>query len=361
MYKQRRTDISILKGIGILLMVIGHSGAPTALTRFIYEFHMPLFFIVSGYFFSSKQADAPWQYVANRFNGLYIPFLKWGVLFLFLHNVFHTIGILTPLSDNGSYSFPTIVKRTGQLIFTMSGYEPHILGAFWFLRALFIASLLLVGSYWLLKKIRWLTSPSLIIAIIALVSFLLTFYLQTYHIRLAISQGGYRESVGLLFLCLGFLFRQYETRLPRHCLFECILWAIVVVFSVYAPSTIGIFPGRTAFLSILLPGFCGWMATYFLSQRLVCSPFARPLSYLGDHSLYILALHFLSFKLVNIIKIYALGLDWNEMGRHVLPKGTWPGGWIAYTIVGITLPLWLEWGWKHLKKTFMSTEQQTTP
>lgn len=45
-------DISIAKALGIILMVVGHSGCPEILARFIYLFHMPLFFFCSGYFFT---------------------------------------------------------------------------------------------------------------------------------------------------------------------------------------------------------------------------------------------------------------------------------------------------------------------
>lgn len=33
-----------VKGLGILLMVIGHASAPKLLVHWIYGFHMPLFF-----------------------------------------------------------------------------------------------------------------------------------------------------------------------------------------------------------------------------------------------------------------------------------------------------------------------------
>lgn len=48
--ESRNTTISIVKGICIILMVIGHSGCPELLHDFIYLFHMPVFFFVSGYF-----------------------------------------------------------------------------------------------------------------------------------------------------------------------------------------------------------------------------------------------------------------------------------------------------------------------
>lgn len=42
------------KGIGILLMVIGHAGAPDFLRHWIYGFHMPMFFIIAGFVYNKK-------------------------------------------------------------------------------------------------------------------------------------------------------------------------------------------------------------------------------------------------------------------------------------------------------------------
>ena len=54
MNKDRDIIIDILKGIGMLLVIIGHSGCIWPFYLAIYAFHMPLFFIVSGLFFSTK-------------------------------------------------------------------------------------------------------------------------------------------------------------------------------------------------------------------------------------------------------------------------------------------------------------------
>lgn len=50
----RNPTFDILKGIAIILVIIGHQGLFIA-DQFIYSFHMPLFFIVSGYFFNVEQ------------------------------------------------------------------------------------------------------------------------------------------------------------------------------------------------------------------------------------------------------------------------------------------------------------------
>lgn len=49
----RKNYLTLVKALGIILMVIGHSGCPVFLHRFIYYFHMPLFFACSGYFFGT--------------------------------------------------------------------------------------------------------------------------------------------------------------------------------------------------------------------------------------------------------------------------------------------------------------------
>ena len=59
--------ISYLKALGIILMVSGHSetGIPHLLT-YIGMFHIPLFFIASGYCFKERYLSAPRQYLYNK-------------------------------------------------------------------------------------------------------------------------------------------------------------------------------------------------------------------------------------------------------------------------------------------------------
>lgn len=48
MFMERIKDIDIAKGIGILLVIIGHSFPESYIQRLCYCFHMPLFFFISG-------------------------------------------------------------------------------------------------------------------------------------------------------------------------------------------------------------------------------------------------------------------------------------------------------------------------
>ena len=92
-------SVSIAKGIGIILMLIGHAGCPSHLNSFIYQFHMPLFFFISGYCFKEKHLNNFKDFAIKRIKGIYLPFIKYSLLFLLLHNVFYNLNIY---NDSGS-------------------------------------------------------------------------------------------------------------------------------------------------------------------------------------------------------------------------------------------------------------------
>ena len=69
LYKQaslRLKWLDIAKGITIILMVIGHTSIPDPFSRFIYAFHMPLFFLVSGFLSKKKRSLADWMKKKKR-------------------------------------------------------------------------------------------------------------------------------------------------------------------------------------------------------------------------------------------------------------------------------------------------------
>ncbi len=52
--KKRLDYMDIAKGFGIICVIVGHMGY-RALDRVIFSFHMPLFFLISGYFLDEKR------------------------------------------------------------------------------------------------------------------------------------------------------------------------------------------------------------------------------------------------------------------------------------------------------------------
>ena len=50
MKTERENYIDVVRGIGIVLMILGHVPLSAHYDHFIHAFHMPMFFIISGYF-----------------------------------------------------------------------------------------------------------------------------------------------------------------------------------------------------------------------------------------------------------------------------------------------------------------------
>lgn len=80
----RKVSIDIAKGIGISLVVLGHlndyfgASIPVAY-KFIYLFHVPLFFFLSGLFFKEKEGLG--DCLKKKFFRLYIPYLLANIFF----------------------------------------------------------------------------------------------------------------------------------------------------------------------------------------------------------------------------------------------------------------------------------------
>lgn len=84
----RDDSINIAKAWGIFLMVLAHSFFSVFGEIWIGMFHMPVFFFFAGYCFKTKYLTDFRTFAWNRVRGLYVPFVKWGLIFLLLHNVF---------------------------------------------------------------------------------------------------------------------------------------------------------------------------------------------------------------------------------------------------------------------------------
>ncbi|MDD4850410.1 MAG: acyltransferase family protein [Gemmiger sp.] len=85
--KTRLVYLDIARGIGILLVVFAHGGLLGAVGPWVYEFYMPLFFVLTGYLYGKTQPDAPAQkrrlgkLAAEYFTTCGVLFAAWVVLF----------------------------------------------------------------------------------------------------------------------------------------------------------------------------------------------------------------------------------------------------------------------------------------
>lgn len=351
----RNTSIAILKGIAIILMVVGHAEAPELLTNFIYTFHMPLFFMAAGYFFDRKYLSQPALFVGKRLRGLYIPFLKWSILFLLLHNVWHHFGILNESFGNwtGGVTHPYTLRSAAQrlmlIVTSMSGYDEFMAGAFWFFRGLLVASILFLLIYKAIDSTGKFSPNGAVITIcLAAIGF------TAWHIycgaKLPIPNGGWRETWGIFFFGTGVLFRQYQHRIVQH-------WALCSVYFLLLCGAAWLhLSGMNNrglwrdLWSLPLTGTIGFLMVYYIASAIDRrdSRLRSLLVFIGNNTMCIFVWHILSFKAVSLIKIWHYGLEWEQIGCHMVIHHNNHGDlyWALYSIAGTALPLLVTVAWR---------------
>ena len=102
--KERIIWADFLRGIGIFFVVLGHIitviNAPDFYNKYIYSFHLPIFFFVSGYLFHIEKYHNFKFFLKKRVKSLLIPYF----VFTFFAYIF-LIGTQNLNLFNSGYDF----------------------------------------------------------------------------------------------------------------------------------------------------------------------------------------------------------------------------------------------------------------
>lgn len=341
-------SITVAKAIGIILMVMGHSGCPQVIFKFIYLFHMPLFFFCSGIFFNELNSHkTAIQFLKKRIKGLYLPFVKWSVLFLLLHNLLMSVGVYnTSYGYEGGSSYYTISEMAHKLtgiLFTMHDYE-ELLGGFWFIRALFVSTILIVVFSLLLKSVSQYKYELLCVFFLVLTIFIRRLAPDPEFWR-DISMGAF----GAFFYMTGYILMRYKGCWQnKYGSILCCFFLFLSYFYFKTPVSMGCGYNKVFVFSV--SAVSGTFLTICLSKLIEdkLSFLRRILYYIGNHTLEILALHFFAFRLANYGICLLYGLDLDHVAEHPVVRdasvATSPW-WILYAVIGIVFPLLIHTVW----------------
>lgn len=265
-----------MKGIGILLVIICHFWGwnHPLLSRTINSFHMPMFFIVAGYFSKSYSGcEEAWTSIKKYFKRLCIPLL-------FTQFLIAAWAMLMAMTEGGGWD-PAI--REGLSLVWADPHGPLTpwgqlsIGVIWFLGALFIAKtlLLLVIS----RQGAW----GFIVVFTLAVSALLLHKMFPYSIW-CISLG----LVALPFVTLGWWLRSHTLPLWTKLLaIGCWILAIGV-------SYLGMYDFEWKIYPLDVVGACGGTYVLYLLSKLIdrhLKYVSKGLAYLGIISLAIMCMH----------------------------------------------------------------------
>ena len=345
---QYNNYVTIAKALGIILMVIGHSGCPKLLFNFIYLFHMPLFFFCSGIFYREMLCkENVGAFLMKRVKSLYFPFVKWAVFFLLLHNLLMLVGIYNSCYgfEGGStfYSVSDILRRLGMIMFTMKGYE-ELLGGFWFIRSLFVACLL-IALVSLILRFSYKYKHESICIFFLVTTILLRRFVPDVEFFRELSMGCF----GAMFYMSGFILHKYA-RFWQNKYVAIVCCTFLLLFLYYFRSGVSMGCGYNKVVPFSMSAISGTMLTMYVSKLIEVkfSIIKCSLYYIGNHTLDILALHFLSFRFVSYFFTLFYGLDVVHVAEHPViidicsPPNYW---WMIYCMAGIIIPLMLNKIW----------------
>lgn len=156
--KNRIKYVDILRAIAIILVIAGHIpyvDFNTDFHKWVYSFHIPLFFFISGISlsFTNYSKTSFKQLLKKRFNRIYSPYLIWGILLSI-----PTFSLLT---------IPKIIYGTHKSIASVTN------SSLWFLPVLFISLLVVDSIMLLLTKKKKLSKLPLILLLFLLLSLII--------------------------------------------------------------------------------------------------------------------------------------------------------------------------------------------
>lgn len=284
MASKRIPYIDMAKGIGILLVVFGHSSFPTAaMNQWISSFHMPLFFLLSGILLAHTNAhEQPMAaLIQKKARTILVPYFSFSVLSI----------IFTALLDTASFS----AYLPNALMQTVVFYGISVL---WFLPALFFGEVIFL----FIKKHTSLAITALISVLICLGA---VFIVNTYHYHYLIDfnsslslLGAYLISVivrtgfAVTFLALGYYSHYFFFKKEHPSALYLLLALLFLVLNIYLAFKNGsVDLNNMVFHDYRLyfpAAFCGGMSVICLCAAL--PPFT-PLIAAGKYSLIIMATH----------------------------------------------------------------------
>lgn len=321
-------------------MVVGHSGCPQAIIRFIYIFHMPLFFVCSGLFFKEiTEKNKLITFYKKKIHGLYLPYLKWSLLFLILHNSFRYLHI----TGSRIYTAKDYLNGLVRLL-TMADYE-LLVRPFWFLKELLLASFCVATISFLrsrfLIKIKTLHLLLLSLSLSIFAKFLPLIPLIGDSSVLFLS---------IVYFYTGILISQYKEYFHTNIILLVITTTIVIFGSILF---VGVIDMRFTTVSNTIPYYLlsltGVIMIFVVSKKIEGIKGTSALYYIGNNTMPILALNLLALKAGSLIKIWIYGMpfDYLESYTVIYDNNTW--FWLLYTIVGVTIPLFLGFIYTHYK------------
>lgn len=128
-FDKRVPWVDVLKFLGIFTVYLGHFGEEAGkLYPYVYTYHVPLFFFVSGFFADAKKGETFFSFVKKKFKTLMVPYFVFVALSVVMHAIQYDMAVEPLLYEMQRYAFA--VRNT------------LLHSSLWFFSCLFVVSVL---------------------------------------------------------------------------------------------------------------------------------------------------------------------------------------------------------------------------
>ncbi|MFE7820606.1 acyltransferase family protein [Priestia megaterium] len=142
--KQRSMLLDMIKGIAIILVVVGHSGNPD-INKYFYWFHMPIFFLISGYLFkSSNDLSSFKDWLRKTVSKLLIPYVTFLIIITSIRYLY--------LIGSSNTNISQITKDVALTIFGGTFFPSQYYVVMWFITCMIFTQVIFALLITLIKN-----------------------------------------------------------------------------------------------------------------------------------------------------------------------------------------------------------------
>lgn len=336
MAEKRSNFIDILKAIGIVSIVMGHTAGwnipffnvETGL--FVYTYHIMIFMFVSGFTFKKENAIKPEVFVGKRILSTFVLFNVYTTIFVLLHNVLFKANLLY---GSKLYGKKEILNRILNGI--TFNYSETMLGAFWFLPMFLVTLVLFAYFISISAKTKYPNALNILIVLLfAVVGLVITVGKidLAYHIQTSI--------LAIPIVFLGYYTKIYWEKIDKYITSWGWIIAALIILFVLSLDIGQIELAKNQIINIYLFYPVTIIGMYFclsLGKLIDKTKLTNLFSFIGKNSFHIMGLHFVSFKLVDFVTSKIM----NVTDVEIIGKFTNSGYDIklVYVLAGIIIPL----------------------
>ncbi|MGL4760506.1 MAG: acyltransferase family protein [Sarcina sp.] len=335
---KRSSYVDVIKGLAIIAVVYGHAAGPNI--QIVYLYHLALFFFISGYLLKKEDTKRPSEYIFKKIKNLIFPTIKYYIIFTCFHNLFLKLKIYvfpvgnTNLTEVYKYDFENFIGALTSSL-TMNTWEP-IAGSMWFIKPLFMVMIFLSLIFYFTDKITDNKTIKFAMRnfIILFVGIIGCKFVDTNHIL------PWRSEISFLVIplvYLGYLIKEYAIGILKNkiiLIVACIIFVINIKLNTVIDLGANIIGNPINFYLVSLSGI--YLNFYIAKILSKSKKIEKVLATIGNKSFHIMALHILSFKLINIIDVILNNKEKIEISRYPVSNSNL---YIWYSIVGIVLPI----------------------